>query len=194
MRILLTALVIFFTVSPALAHKIRVFAYQEGAYVVTESRFSGGRAAQGAEVTAMVDDQVISAGRTDTLGGYQFLLPQKLTDAPANIDIVTTTGDGHKAHWTLLAEDIHAPQVTQPAAPSNTPAVASIKHSTMHPMSSPLTEAAIRTIIQEELAKGLAPINRELSEKKPSLQDILGGLGYIFGLLGIASFFTSRRK
>lgn len=197
MRFILSVLLSLVIVTPAFAHKIRVFAYQEGAHIITESHFSGGRAAQGAKVKAIVDGQNISIGTTDTHGVYQFRIPKELSLHPVNIDIITQTDDGHKAQWTLLAEDIRSVQdmpQTDIQDQENAIEIKKEPQATAQSATSPLTEHAIRIIVQEELAKGLAPINRELSEKKPTFQDILGGIGYIFGLLGIAAFFTSRKR
>ncbi|MCF8105594.1 MAG: hypothetical protein K9K64_08935 [Desulfohalobiaceae bacterium] len=48
-------------------------------------------------------------------------------------------------------------------------------------------------------ARDLHRIHRELAALraefgKPGLNDIFGGIGYIFGLFGVAAFVASRRK
>lgn len=51
--------------------------------------------------------------------------------------------------------------------------------------------------LEKALDKKLAPILRalaEMQEQKIRLTDVLGGLGYIFGLVGVAAYFNSRRK
>lgn len=55
----------------------------------------------------------------------------------------------------------------------------------------------VRAIVAEALAGALAPLRRELaamSSPGPSLRDIIGGLGWIMGLVGIACLFLARRK
>ncbi len=45
------------------------------------------------------------------------------------------------------------------------------------------------------LSKELVPIKRdiaELKEPKIDFRDILGGIGYIFGIMGIILYFKSR--
>lgn len=49
------------------------------------------------------------------------------------------------------------------------------------------------------ISKDLHRIRRELAAlradlDKPGLNDIFGGIGYIFGLFGVAAYVSSRRK
>jgi nickel transport protein len=59
-----------------------------------------------------------------------------------------------------------------------------------------VSEEQLTRIIESTLERKLAPIKRSLAkqqEQQPSLQDILGGIGYIFGLAGIAAYFKSKK-
>ena len=55
---------------PSLAHKVRIFAWQDGDNIVTESKFSGGRPAQNATVSVIdiQNGQTLLSGTTDTEG------------------------------------------------------------------------------------------------------------------------------
>jgi len=58
------------------------------------------------------------------------------------------------------------------------------------------------TLLKEQnskLSADLGRIQREIAAlradlDKPDIKDVLGGIGYIFGLFGIAAFVASRRK
>jgi len=55
----------------------------------------------------------------------------------------------------------------------------------------------LRRIISEELSKGLSPVRKALAEshdQEPTLRDILGGMGWIIGLAGMAAWAQSRRQ
>jgi len=57
--------------------------------------------------------------------------------------------------------------------------------------------ADIEKAIEKALDKKLAPILRtlaEMQEQKVRPTDVLGGLGYIFGLVGVAAYFKRPRK
>ena len=61
-------------------------------------------------------------------------------------------------------------------------------------VASPLP-AGIEKALEKALDRKLAPIMRtlaEMQEQKVKVTDVLGGLGYIFGLVGVAAYF--RRK
>jgi len=60
----------------------------------------------------------------------------------------------------------------------------------------------IVTLLKEQnnkLAKDLRRIQREIAAlradlDKPGIKDVFAGIGYIFGLFGVAAFVASRRK
>ena len=57
--------------------------------------------------------------------------------------------------------------------------------------------ADIEKAVEKALDRKLAPIMRtlaEMQEQKVRLTDVLGGLGYIFGLVGVAAYFKRPRK
>jgi nickel transport protein len=61
-------------------------------------------------------------------------------------------------------------------------------------VASPLP-AGIEKAFEKALDRKLAPIMRtlaEMQEQKVRLTDVLGGLGYIFGLVGVAAYYKRR--
>jgi nickel transport protein len=55
----------------------------------------------------------------------------------------------------------------------------------------------IRRVLDQSLDQRLNPVLKMLSEsrdKGPTLRDILGGIGYILGLMGLAAYIHFRRK
>lgn len=57
--------------------------------------------------------------------------------------------------------------------------------------------AGIDKALEKALDKKLAPIQRtlaEMQEQKVRMTDVLGGLGYIFGLAGVAAYVKARAK
>jgi len=77
------------------------------------------------------------------------------------------------------------PKTEAPAANEPSPAV------------SPPLPAGIDKVIEKALDKKLAPIMRtlaEMQEQKIRLTDVLGGLGYIFGLVGVAAYFKCKKE
>jgi nickel transport protein len=188
---------ILVTALPCLAHKIRVFAWQEHDQVIAEAKFSGGRPALGVEVTVsdLANGEVLVTGSTDTAGRWAFPLPQN----HQAVEVVVDSGDGHRAAWTLhldtpvsrVPPDNPAPAATA-GDPKETPSDTGEAL-----LTTPLNEAQLRELISEVITAELAPIKRTLaesSESAPTLQDILGAIGYILGLAGIAAYLHSRKN
>lgn len=185
---------------PCFAHKVRIFAWQDGGNIVTESKFSGGRAAQNATVSVIEakTGQTLLSGKTDTEGLFSFPLPK--TDAK-ELQIIVDGGDGHKNSWNYTLEDSSAASNPPPPSAANNKttqhALHPISEQTKETPPTVITASELTRIIDTALDKKLAPIQRTLaenSEKGPTLQDILGGIGYILGLAGIAAYMQSRKK
>ena len=54
----------------------------------------------------------------------------------------------------------------------------------------------IKNIIDSSLDEKLRPIMRELvkaQEKEVSFTEVIGGIGYIFGIMGIILYFVSKK-
>jgi len=95
----------------------------------------------------------------------------------------------------LTAGAALAQSVPTPAAPQPTPKIdAPVAGEAPAAAASPLP-AGIDKALEKALDKKLAPIMRalaEMQEQKIRLTDVLGGLGYIFGLVGVATYFKRK--
>ena len=57
----------------------------------------------------------------------------------------------------------------------------------------------IQALLEASLDKRLRPLNRSLAKieqdlNNPSLTEVIGGIGYIFGIVGIILYFKNRKK
>jgi len=191
--------IIFFLVTgTAAAHKVTVFAWVEDDTVHTESKFSGGRHAKNSEIVVFgTEENELVRGLTDDQGAFSFKIPQK-----TSLRVVLKAGMGHQAEWMIPAEEVGgdapAKQNTEPAPASvSLPAVKSPDPPALTEALPQISKADIRMAVEEALDKKLTPLMKMLrasQEQKPSLTDILGGIGYIIGLIGIAAYFNSKRK
>jgi nickel transport protein len=173
------------TAPPALAHKVTVFAWVEGDTVFTESKFSGGRTAVGAQVLVFDrEGKQLLEGNTDDKGGFSFKIP-KLTD----LRIVLNAGTGHRGEWTVPESEIReAGYVLEEKKGAAEPSQA---------MAIGLSREEIRDLIDDSLDRKLRPIVRMMTEsqsKGPSIHEIVGGIGYILGLMGVAIYFKNRGR
>ena len=204
-------ILIFMTVSlllvcsQARAHKVTVFAWVEGDTVHVESKFSGGRKTVAAPVE-VYDSQgnLLLKGVTDDQGAFAFKAPQK-----TEMKVVLLAGMGHRGEWTIQLSDFENTGDATPSQPPKTDAPSSpmtdkdqenrsAPSQSAPPLTTDLVSAdEIRSLVEEAIDKKLKPVMKSLADMRqsgPSLTDILGGIGYIFGLIGVAAYISSKRR
>jgi nickel transport protein len=180
---------------PALAraHKVTVFAWVEGDTVYTESQFSGGRTAKGARIEVYnAAGEKLLEGLTDDEGKFAFKPPR-----PEDLRIVLIGGTGHRNEWRVSAEEFtDTPSATSAAAEEEPTPQPSAANNAAGSGTLTVSSAEFQTLLDQTLDRKLAPIMHRLvaQDQGPSLSDIIGGIGYIIGLVGLAAYFNSRRK
>ena len=145
-------------------------------------------------------------GTTDDNGVFRFPVTAELREAGHDLNIRIIAGEGHQNDWTVAADELAssgtpkavavaaaevpatpASLVAGQAAPSAAAPVAAV--------SGGATPAEIERIVDAALDAKLSPIKRMLAEQTeagPNLRDIIGGIGWIFGLIGVAAYFRRR--
>ncbi|MBW1645420.1 MAG: hypothetical protein JRJ56_03700 [Deltaproteobacteria bacterium] len=206
--VLLTVLLALAAATPARAHKVMVFAWISGNQVHTESKFSGGRRVKAGKIEVFDQDgKLLLTGTTDDQGKYNFPLP-----AAKELKIVLTAGMGHRGEWRVSREEIKAARAEAstgraakpadgggeiaPAADSR-PAAAPAMSADQPAAVVTLSRRELRQLLDQALDRKLEPVIRMLTEARehrPSLTDILGGIGYIIGLVGLAAYLRQRQK
>ncbi|MBM9603917.1 hypothetical protein [Desulfopila inferna] len=188
----------FFLSSSAQAHKIRVFAYESGGTIITEVKFGNGRPAQNSTVAVeKKDGSPLLSGTTDENGEFRFTVPQEALNQGLDLNIIADVGEGHRGSWLLEAGDYLAQTPSQKTEPAPEPASEPPSNPADTLKSDTPDSHELEERIEEIIRKELLPIKRMLAqerEKKPTLRDILGGLGYIFGLAGIAAYFKFKKN
>ena len=205
--LILLIFALLFPANAALAHKVMIFAWADGDTVHTESKFSGGKKVKGGEIIVSdPEGNKLVIGKTDDEGEFSFKIPKKTS---LKIEVIASMG--HRGEWTLPAEELGdvgavgtppAPETEtvpkQEQAVAETAPVTGEAQKENPPVSfAPLKSEDIQTAVEKALDKKLKPVMKllvEAREQKPSLKDILGGIGYILGLMGIAAYFNFRKK
>jgi nickel transport protein len=199
--LLLVATINLIFLTPALAHRVRVFAFEQDGTIITEAKFNSGRPAKEAAIIVKhgEGERVLLTGTTDDQGSFSFLVPDEAKNNRLDLKIILDAGGGHQGSWLLKAED-YLPQTGAVTVPSmsTTPATSMNEQNTSpsSASSSAPENEILQRLIKQTIAKEIAPIKRMLLEQqqqKITLQDILGGLGYILGLAGIAAYFQAKR-
>jgi len=201
--ILLVLLGSFLLAGTAIAHRVNVFAWAEGDTVYVESKFSGGKKIRGGKIIVTDSSGIeVLTGHTNDQGEFSFKRPQQ-----KELKIVLEAGMGHRAQWTLPIDDGHSDHSADESPSQRALAPNELKNSDDPPydqLKGTLTgdytgpsRAEIEAIVEKALDKKMKPVLKMLAEshaKGPGIGDVLGGIGYIIGLVGIAAYFHSRKK
>jgi len=142
-------------------------------------------------------------------GGFRPENPRTEADsfpAPAAGDLLIrlTAAMGHQAEYRVPAGDLPAVSAEEIPAPPQA-ADASTEQETGEttpdilqdmPVGQALTTPAdLEQLVERAVARQLGPIRRALeqSQSRQRLSDVVGGIGYIIGLMGVVLYFHSRR-
>ena len=192
------ALSLVFAGAPfASAHRVNIFAFVDGDAVQVECGFN--RSQKVKQGTVEVFDATTGArllqGTTDDNGVFRFPVTAELREAGHDLNIRIIAGEGHQNDWTVAAVAVAAAEV--PATPASLVAgqAAPSAAAPVAAVSGGATPAEIERIVDAALDAKLSPIKRMLAEQTeagPNLRDIIGGIGWIFGLIGVAAYFRRR--
>jgi len=200
-------MVLFWVTDTAYAHKVMIFAWTDGDTVFTESKFSGGKKVKGGKILVYdTKGKKFLEGKTDDKGEFSFTVPEKTT-----LKIVLQAGMGHRAEWTVPADEIEDLADKKPGKPTlksqeeeRLPKEVSMKSAekmqekvTRPELSPGLNSNEIEQAVEKALDKKLKPVIkmlRESTNRGPTISEILGGIGYILGLMGVGAYFHYRRK
>ena len=126
-------------------------------------------------------------GKTDEKGAFTFKIPKR-----TNLRIVLETSMGHRAQFLLPAQEIKGLE----EKPLLTDKIKDPDHVSPATLQGDMEQ--IRKMLEEVIDSRLRPITGKLAmlekERGPRMTDIIGGIGYIFGLMGLVLYFKSRRE
>lgn len=173
-------------VNVALAHNVVGGVYAIGTTIEGEAGFSNGDMAKAGTPVFIADSsgQVIAEISTDDEGFFVFEATQRI-DHHFKLDM----SSGHVLEMILPADELPASLPGGMAiAPTNLIAATSSV--------SGVDAAALQQMIEKAVAKQVKPLRKELAayKEKAGLQDLLGGMGYIFGLVGLGIWLRQRKQ
>ena len=182
--------------NPVYAHKVNMFAYVEGNKVFMEGYFADGNKPVNCEVVVTNPaKKVLVKGLTDQEGRFSFDVPE-ITD----LRIALNAGMGHRAEFVVSRSELTG---VSPAAGQQTTPIVS-KSAEVEPPAFPEqvedgTAAASGIVSEAVIRKAVAdanlPLLRAIDELKEraNFGNIVGGIGFIFGIVGIF-FYAKARK
>lgn len=194
-------LTLFFIALPCVvhAHKIKIFATAAD-NIITGSVYypGGGKYRNGTVKVYSPDNQLLGQSKTNEKGEFSF----KAVLYSDHVFVITTQ-DGHRSQYTVSADELPS---RLPPIKQKRPTDAEKTPGTNNPQSIPIKENLLelatvppdelKKIITAAVAEQVIPLREQIEryEQKIRLHDILGGLGYIFGIFGLAFYFYSKKK
>lgn len=171
---------LLFSTSAVLAHGVHLDAYVEGNKIIAEASFSDGAAIKNSEINIYDEHgHLLNTSQTDENGRAEFKVP-----VLEDLRLVLNDNLGHQAQYIVKRSKLPAEFQS------------SNSESKMESANA-VNEEQLRKIISDELDKKLAPINHDLdklSNSGPGMTEIIGGIGYIFGLMGLYFYFKKREN
>jgi nickel transport protein len=186
----------------ATAHRVNVFAYVEGCDVIVECSYSRSKRVNHGkiEIRNLESDEILLTGETDENGAFRFPVPDASRASGTGLRIVLIAGEGHQNDWVVEASEFMPAASSddeKPLPDGGTAVGGNTASKPVPPAADGLTRADVEEIVGAALDAKLAPIKRALleqTEEGPGLREIIGGIGWIFGLVGIAAYFKSRPR
>lgn len=139
-------------------------------------------------------------GKTDEKGEFAFKVPKK-----TDLKVALKASMGHLAEWRIPADEITT--VSESSAPElgveavfqkDVPVTeAKVNEGQIVATAIGLSRQEVKGLIDASLDRKLAPIVNMLADSVdhgPMMSEVIGGIGYIFGLAGLALYFSNRRK
>jgi nickel transport protein len=183
------AVCLLLAANPALAHRLKVFAAAVGPEINGQAYFVGGGGAAGAQIR--IED---SGGRelatlaADEQGRFRFTATVRLDHR-----IVADAGDGHSARFVVPARDL-PPSLPAPAG-EGAAAIGEPPPAANAPPAIVLPTSQLRDLVGEAVAQQILPLRQQIMayEDRVRLHDVLGGIGVIVGVAGLALWSKARR-
>lgn len=186
------AMLALLMLSPFLAwgHGVELFATVEGHQIHGVLRYADHTPVDGAAVHAYAPDGTIIAESSTGPDG-RFILP---VTRHTDYRLVGDAGEGHLGEYTIPASELPHPPAD---AGSTDPGEVVPSGAPLEPGGAPgpIDQDAMEDRIEQAMARQLAPLREQLFgyERTTRIRDIVGGIGYVFGLAGIVVLLKHRK-
>ncbi|PWQ92639.1 hypothetical protein [Leucothrix pacifica] len=188
-------LVLGLTVSTnPLAHNVVSGVYADGMTIEGEIGFSNGVMAEAGVVVQVLNEAGDKLGETVLTDDGAFVYQAETVQKhlfKANLS------SGHIAEMVIEADELSGDavaesnnveakgEISEKTAPQNNVAIASA-----------ISASELQSMIRSAVAQQVRPLQKELRayKEKVMFRDIAGGLGFIFGLFGVAAWMASKRN
>ena len=174
------------------AHKLKLFATAEGQTISGYAYLSGGQRPKDLTVEIFTSSsEKLGEMKLDENGEFAFTAQYKC-DHLVTID----TGDGHGASFVVKAHELPEILPVFSTSTSGDLCETSPEASSINDGGQSVSLVKTEELIAKTLSKQVRPLREQIErlEEKIRLRDIMGGIGYIFGITGVVFYFLGVRK
>lgn len=181
---------LFLCSKEGICHRVNVYAVLNGDTVEGEGGFGKGRPCISCEVIISDGEgNELKRDKTDQEGKFKVQVPQEAL--PKVRKVILEAGPGHRGEWEVVA--------TTPSAEGAKESSQSMppERGLYTEVAANIQESSLRKIVREEVRNALSPLAHELvalRESGPGITEIIGGIGYIFGIAGVILYLRSTKK
>ncbi len=178
----LAVLIVSLPPQAAFAHKTSIFAHAQGKEILGEVTTDGDTPLGGAKITAYAPSgETLAETVADEKGQFTLTVTQRCDWK------IVASGDGHHASYTVPMDELPSDLPPAPAAAHDRP------HDDAH---THVGESQEPTEGNEELHRQVIALRQDIEKLRKELrsQDIIGGVGYILGLMGVTFYFLGVRR
>lgn len=188
------------------AHKVNIFAYAQDGKVHAEGYFADGSKCRNSviEVIDIRTGKKLLEGNTDDNGQYSFDIPHATA-----LKLILFAGMGHQNEYVLSEEEVGAAllmskkmtekKTGQGKIAADEPKLIKREHvpGVRDTINQPAPAEDMEALVGKVVDSKLQPVMKILvklqeQSEKPGLTEIVGGIGYIIGIIGIIGYFKGR--
>lgn len=187
---LLVMILLCCAAQPVTAHKLLVMAWVQGDQLMGEAAFGDGSFAANAKVTVLDGESMeeLLEFNADAQGIFQSALPSEILARGNPLLVRASDGAGHLAEYVVDAQEFAF------AAQADSVVAQAEAHGEGTGVS--IDQELIARMVQEAVRQEVAPLRRDiiaLTQSKPGITEILGGIGYIIGLASLGFWLLRKR-
>ncbi len=208
---IMSMLLLLTAAAPAFAHRVNVFAYADGEAVRVECSFSKSQKVRHGRL--LITDSRTGAelirAETDEQGAFSWKPDAAFLQSGHGVKIHLNAGEGHQASWIMEGSELAVIGGASPAV-SGKPGQPGVRKESSGPSGvqknaapagtagpGPEWEERMDALLEARLApmrQMLGQALAALQDDSPRLRDVVGGIGWIIGLLGMGAYMRYRRR
>jgi nickel transport protein len=188
----------------AVAHRVNIFAFVDGDAIQVQCSFSKSQKVRNGRLLISDADNgaLLSEAFTDDQGSFRFRPSEDFLQSRHALRILLKAGEGHQNEWVLSSETLtglsgYLPHIAAENRNGDSFAVSTNVEAESKKIGSVIAYDEWEARMERLLDTKLAPFRQILAENQqtsPTFRDIFGGIGWILGLLGIATYMKYKKN